>query len=194
MPIHQLSLPIIHSVRYYCWRVVETLPESGVDAEVVHRFIDGQKNAKMALIKAAFGAEIEVQTYPEGKPKPIGDTHISFSHSREMIVLACSSSNVGIDLQFYTDKLVRVSRKFVSEAENELLSSIEALRNRQIHFMWSAKEAVFKLYGTEVPFKEIVAQSLELGNSGEIEVIVKNQYRHTVSYLFFDDFCFCIAL
>ncbi len=194
MSIHQLDLPIIDSVRYYCWRVEEMLPESGVDADVVHRSIEGQKIAKGELIKAAFGEEIEVLTFPEGKPKPINNVHISFSHSRELIILACSEANVGIDLQFYTDKLVRVSKKFVSELEGSLLSEDTMIRKKQIHYMWSAKEAVFKLYGTEVPFKEVVSLSLDLREQGEIEVVVKNRHRHKVQYLFFDDFCFCIAL
>ncbi|MES2629199.1 MAG: 4'-phosphopantetheinyl transferase superfamily protein [Bacteroidota bacterium] len=187
MPLTELPLPFHPAVRYQCWELPAAQDVGSADLPDP---IDG---AKDQLICEAFGAYHAVEAFPSRKPKPVQGVHISFSHSRELIVLAYGSCNVGIDLQYYTDKLVRVSSKFISEHERSLLSTEEQQFNRQVHYMWCAKEAVFKLYGTEVPFKDIVSDTLDLRESGEIGVTVKGLHRHTVNYCFFNDFCFCIA-
>ncbi len=194
MPIVDLPLPLNAAVRYYCWDLTEDWTDLFPADSAKHINIYRQEFAKKKLTDLAFRRSVVLETYDSGKPKPIEGIHISFSHSGNTIVLCTSELNVGIDLQYYTDKLVRVSHKFVSEHERSLLSEDIAKSNQQIHMLWCAKEAVFKLYGTEVPFQEIVAATLDLEIAGTITFTVKGQCEHPVQYCFFDDFCFCIAL
>lgn len=194
MELFEPVLPVIQGVQFYCNRVSQDLPVLTGDNNPNHEKVIQQQNAKAKLIQKAFGKVLSVDTYPEGKPKPLEGKHISFSHSREYIILAVSASNVGIDLQFYTEKLIRVSGKFISDNERMMLSSEKAESDKQTHFLWCAKEAVFKLYGTEVPFKDIIADHLNLDQQGCISFTVKEHAKHIVYYSFFEDFCFCIAL
>lgn len=195
MPILQLPLPTHPSISLLSWHLTndfEPFAETGI-LEKKRESRAHQDMAKDMLITKAFGMSMEVNFFDSGKPKPINGQHVSFSHSRDHIVLATGLCNVGIDLQYYTDKLLRVSHKFVSDFERTLLHSDPKLAAQQIHFLWCAKEAIFKIYGSNLPFKDIEAQSLELANAGSISCRVPEGKLHQVAYCFFDDFCFCLA-
>ena len=79
--------------------------------------------------------------------------HVSFSHSGEMVAVAISVSNpVGIDIEKIQDKIVALQSKFVTEHE---LTSEESKNKDIITRVWTAKEAVYKLFSGETPdFKE----------------------------------------
>lgn len=193
MAIVTLALPFFESTKYYCWRDEESRSREDEKSRVEKsRGREVEREAKRMLTIVAFGEEVEILSTEAGKPLPVGNTHLTFSHSGKYVILATAPYNIGIDIQQYTPKLLRVSHKFVAETEELLLHPVEEEKNRQIHFMWCAKEAIFKLYGENLPFKDIVAHHLDLGPSGHINFTV-NGIDHQVAYSFFDDFCFCIA-
>jgi len=90
-----------------------------------------------------------------GKPSILnGSKHISISHSRNYASYSSSLSPIGIDIQIINDKIHRVSHKFTSDQELRKFPKILSL-NDKLHYTWTIKEAVFKLYGRkELPFKE----------------------------------------
>lgn len=88
--------------------------------------------------------KVEVSTL--GKPylpKELGP-HFSISHSYPYIAACISQNrNVGVDVQVYREKIIRLQHKFLSEKEQQFCdNSIE-----KITIAWCAKEAVFKWYG-----------------------------------------------
>jgi len=96
--------------------------------------------------------EIIIHYGKNGEPLMDG-FYISFSHSGEMVAVAVSASNpVGIDIEKIQDKIIALQSKFV--AENEL--TLEEMKNREaITRIWTAKEAVYKLFSGATPdFKE----------------------------------------
>lgn len=82
---------------------------------------------------------------PDGKPFLIGSAaHISLSHSEHFVAAALHyHSPVGIDLERPKEQLGRVASKFLSESELRQVNGNPDLLCRY----WSAKEAVFKLFG-----------------------------------------------
>jgi 4'-phosphopantetheinyl transferase len=88
-----------------------------------------------------------------GKPYLVGsDWQMSLTHSLKYVAVVMHAAEpIGIDLERKTDKLLRIKNKFLSESELEFANDdIEKLT-----ILWSAKEALYKLYGKrKVIFKE----------------------------------------
>ena len=89
---------------------------------------------------------------PEGKPFLLGSAaHISLSHSEHLVAVALHfHSPVGIDLEQPRPKLMKIAPKFLDEREAGCAGGNLDLLCRY----WCAKEAVFKLVGGKISFKE----------------------------------------
>jgi 4'-phosphopantetheinyl transferase len=108
------------------------------------------------LIRQMLGShDVDVRYQKSGKPfMAAPDGHISVTHS------GCFSSviysrkvRVGIDIEKVHEKIVRVSHKFLSDAE--LTAIVQSSVHQQLVTMWAAKEALYKLYGrSSVDFRE----------------------------------------
>ncbi len=69
--------------------------------------------------------------------------NISISHSRNLVAVAYSPFNIGLDIQVLTQSLVKIKNKFLSE-EEKLFCGDDIVKLGQF---WTAKEAVYKAYG-----------------------------------------------
>jgi len=99
------------------------------------------------LLRLIIGADAEQYKKDEfGKPHLINsDLEISISHSESYFALLISNKNCGIDIQKYTPKITRIAHKFMSESELNLGANLDQMD--YLHYLWSAKEAVYKAYG-----------------------------------------------
>lgn len=101
---------------------------------------------------------------------PFEQYHFSISHCGDYAAAIVSSrQRVGIDIEIPTEKLLKISHKFLHPKERILLFEAEADHITAKHLdrltiAWSAKESVFKWwsYG-KVDFKE----QISLGNFGD---------------------------
>ncbi len=78
-----------------------------------------------------------------------GGPFISISHSGTWTGLALGSSNVGFDLQAYSDKIMRIAPRFLHAEE---IAGIQASGVFEIPLLtcaWAIKEAVYKAYGNK---------------------------------------------
>lgn len=72
--------------------------------------------------------------------------NVSISHSYEMAaVLLSKEKKVGVDLEKFSDKIVRVASRFLSQNELDFLDKQNYINH--LYVCWSAKESLFKLYG-----------------------------------------------
>ncbi|MEI6456892.1 MAG: 4'-phosphopantetheinyl transferase superfamily protein [bacterium] len=98
-----------------------------------------------------------------GKPLLKNNSHsISLSHSGELAAAAVSLRfPVGIDIEMIRDRVTRVARRFMNEAELSSLNSQDRLE--KLHVYWGAKESLYKLGGNpEVDFrKDITIRSFD---------------------------------
>ncbi|HEX5668057.1 MAG TPA: 4'-phosphopantetheinyl transferase superfamily protein [Chitinophagaceae bacterium] len=82
--------------------------------------------------------------------------HFSISHSGDYAAAIVSSTQrVGVDVELYSDKVMKVLHKFLSPSEHELISGRAASPFIMETLMWSVKESVFKWHGNGgVDFRE----------------------------------------
>ncbi len=76
------------------------------------------------------------------------DWHCSLSHSHGLAAAVLSQQHCGVDLQRYTDRMDVLAHKFVNPHEAQLLEAGGTdLRTMHLHQIWTAKEAMYKVYG-----------------------------------------------
>lgn len=93
------------------------------------------------------------------KPFLLNDEcHFSISHCKDYAAaVVCESASAGIDIEVVSEKALKLSFKFMNEAEHSYLNGDEAHDRKIATAIWSIKEAVFKWYGKgEVSFKNHV--------------------------------------
>jgi phosphopantetheinyl transferase len=82
--------------------------------------------------------------------------HFSISHSGDYAAAIVSADRrVGIDVESYSDKVMKVLHKFLSPPEMELMLKHDSSPYVRETLLWSAKESVFKWHGLGgVDFRE----------------------------------------
>jgi 4'-phosphopantetheinyl transferase len=135
-----------------------------------------------------------------GKPY-ISDSslHISLSHSADKAAVIISPKSVGIDIQYFTEKIKRIERKFMREEESACLSANK--ETPHLHVFWGAKESLYKAYGKrELDFrKHLLITPFEYNPEKGVAqgLIQKNDFSesYTIYYTVLDNFSlsYCIA-
>lgn len=89
------------------------------------------------------------QTDESGKPKLCGDLHFNISHSNEIVVVAFSSSRIGVDVENRVNMDVNTLTKFLhAEETNYITNSNDPLES--MFRVWTRKEAYLKAIGTGI--------------------------------------------
>lgn len=100
--------------------------------------------ATRALRHELFGNE-HIHYTAEGAPFLDKDTHISISHSGNLVAIAENRHfQIGLDLELIRNDIQRVMHKFLSEDE---LNSFDCEDSKLVTSIWSAKETLYKLAG-----------------------------------------------
>ena len=74
---------------------------------------------------------------------------LSISHSNEMVAVSIDQkATTGIDIQWITDKIIRIKEKFLNPKEQQITSNDPL----ELTYYWSIKEALFKIYGKKDAF------------------------------------------
>ncbi len=75
------------------------------------------------------------------------DCNLSISHSGNTIVIGQSRiSRIGVDVEVYNEKIIRVSDKFLSSREKKTFGQTDL---KSLTTIWSAKESFFKMFPDE---------------------------------------------
>ena len=94
-----------------------------------------------------------IQIYRDQKPFLLNGPEISFSHSQKHVAVIISNYKSGIDVQWVDPKLKIIASRFLNETDLKVIQT--SSENISLSIIWAIKEAVFKRFGTEMPFKEI---------------------------------------
>ncbi|WP_321436758.1 4'-phosphopantetheinyl transferase superfamily protein [uncultured Bacteroides sp.] len=108
-----------------------------------------------ALLKELCGEEKQIKYLSTGMPYLSDHSfHISISHTRGYVaVILSTQKKVGIDIEQYGERILKLRTKFMSKQEIETISADKEVYHLLLH--WSAKETLFKIIGEEaVDFKE----------------------------------------
>lgn len=146
-----------------------------------------------ALLKELCGEEKQVAYLPSGKPYLADQSYqISISHTKGYVaVILNPSKKVGIDIEQYGDRILKLRSKFLSEKEIAAIYSDKEVLHLLLH--WSAKETMFKLLGEEgVDFKEhlLIAPFMpeENGTFDACEMRTAKQQKFRLHYRVHQDF------
>lgn len=113
-----------------------------------------QQQTAQSSLQKLLQKQISIEKNDHGKPFINDDYHISISHCQHKLGITASKHPIGLDLHHFTSKTERVSKKYLNDAELELCYT---LPERQLFdVFWAAKEAVFKIFGVNLPFKDIL--------------------------------------
>ena len=95
-----------------------------------------------ALLERMTGAKQVILHDKSGKPYLDGNMQISLSHTKGYCAVIVSDSRaVGIDIEYMSDRVDKIARKFIRNDEPMATTIQKLLR-------WSAKEAVYKLFSS----------------------------------------------
>ncbi len=136
------------------------------------------------LINLSDGCLPEVVYDSNGRPLLSDGRNVSFSHTNGYaVVMMADSSEVGVDIEQRSDRVARVAHLFLRD--DEMTSSVEAML-----VMWSAKEAVYKLFSDQhLTFQEmrvrrfspshegtLVVENLKSGLMVEVHYVLNDEY------------------
>lgn len=103
---------------------------------------DTERQGVESLLHGRLGSDVELAHTPQGAPLLVGmELHVSISHCRDMVVVALSDSEVGVDVETWREQLPKVAPRVFSSDEMMWAGSA---RERLLR-LWTAKEAIYKL-------------------------------------------------
>lgn len=98
--------------------------------------------AEQLLLHTLTGNASSISHTPGGVPFIAGSNmNISISHTRGYVAMAISRRCIGIDIEHFSDKVLRVRQKFLNEAEARHIEADNVALNIAA---WTAKEALYK--------------------------------------------------
>ena len=135
----------------------------------------------------------EIEKDESGKPfLKNSSQHLSISHTPVFAAAMLSKhAPVGIDLEMVNPKVERIAHKFIREDEINSIKAKEKIEKLILY--WSAKEALYKLYGKRnIEFKtQLLIDPFDLKLSGELNATITGielpMQNLKVLYDFFDD-------
>lgn len=183
-------MPIVVSNKHFntemsLWEITESVEElsfllaSNFDQEKVSSIKFEEKKqqylaAQLLLLKTCGTCLIEYDQ--NGKPFLINRSeHISLSHSKNLVGLVFDKTqSTGIDVQYKTSKILKIMDRFVNKDELEFINKDYSNLLDYLHYIWCCKEAIFKVYGTQLAFKDqIFIQSFNPAKDKNVFAIVK---------------------
>ncbi len=155
-------MPIVHKIAtsggvVVSWKITETFAELQdlVNSERIpppqltgHEL--RQKQQMIIQLLHNFLSSGFALTYNQyGKPEVNNGQYVSISHSGEYVVMMLASFLCGVDIEKITGQVRRIRSKFLNDDE---LASTETANETVLTKYWTAKEAMFKVHGTDKVF------------------------------------------
>lgn len=156
MPLYQ-RFNISQSTSIIIWKIEEAEEEliKGIqmhasDAERFRRFTNPKKRNEFLALRQClieyFGNNPAVFYNENGKPFLKNGHHISFSHTDGYAgIIVCSKNPVGIDLEYFRDRIKRIAHKFLREEEKKSIQNKTEVEHLTLY--WGAKEVMVKITG-----------------------------------------------
>lgn len=125
--------------------------------------------------------------------------HFSISHAGDMAAAIVSSNRrVGIDVEHYQPRILRIAHKYLHPEERMMVDAIEPLQEKQVPvlvLLWSVKETLYKWLGRgEVDFSEhLRIAPFTPASEGQLQarIVMQDFYQPLiVRYRMLEHFCF----
>ena len=150
-----------------------------------------QNIAARLLLNHLAGKKVELKYTKNGAPYCKKFKHISISHSKNYCALIISEKNIGIDIQYQKKNIVELQNKFINTIEGIHLKTQN--KNEKLHFMWCAKEAIYKtIHNQACSFLKDIHIDCDQSTMNTIGYY-KNSQKYQINYSSFKDYFIAIA-
>ncbi len=191
--------PIIHKGELvHLWQITESLDElANIFSDKIPEYIfeyNNKNHRKQLISKHIVLQKLQIDKLifknKNGKPLLPNTQYISISHATEFVGIGLSEKPIGIDIETFTPKLQKISKKFIHQNELVFLQENKDFRLLQI---WTAKESIYKMFDLPgLSFKNDI--KITQLNNQSAKAMLKNEKEIS---LFFnklnDDTIICIA-
>ena len=142
----------INEAELIIWRMDETLEElldmsqHHYDHEIENLSNEVRKKERIIsrfLLETLVSRKVEVKYADSGKPFCDG-VHFSISHTKNFVAVIVSNKPVGVDIEYKSDRIFRITEKFMHPDELKTLSECSEKQKFAL-ICWCAKETVFKI-------------------------------------------------
>ena len=142
----------INEAELIIWRMDETLEEllemsqHHYDHEIENISNEVRKKERIIsrfLLETLVGRKVEVKYEESGKPICSG-INFSISHTKNFVAVIVSNKPVGVDIEYKSDRIFRITEKFMHPDELKTLSECSEKQKFTL-LCWCAKETVFKI-------------------------------------------------
>lgn len=144
--------------------------------------------ASRVLLEALAGETVRIGYHANGAPYlPDSPLFLSLSHTRGYAALLLQETPAaGIDIEYRSDRVLKIRRRFLSPAENAAIDPLHEAEHLLVH--WCAKETLFKMIRREgVDFiSHLHVRPFEYALSGRIEVYETHSFRPVVYRLAYE--------
>ena len=130
-----------------------------------------------------------------GAPYLIDGRYLSITHSRNFAAIAVSDKKVGIDLEFYREKIKKIGPRFLNIEETEISKDFTDIK--YLTKIWTAKEALYKIYSNPgINFKSQlhIQKSTKFSSVGFGSVNDKGKtFIYNLYFRYYEKFCLSLA-
>ena len=142
----------INEAELIIWRMDERLEEllemsqHHYDHEIENISNEVRKKERIIsrfLLETLVGKKVEVKYADSGKPFCDG-MHFSISHTKNFVAVIVSNKPVGVDIEYKSDRIFRITEKFMHPDELKTLSECSEKQKFAL-ICWCAKETVYKI-------------------------------------------------
>ncbi|WP_100075009.1 4'-phosphopantetheinyl transferase family protein [Chryseobacterium camelliae] len=165
-------------------KVKDYHPKKLLEVLMVRKLLQGLKPGAKILYR---------EREPFLSPK---DAEISITHSFPFAAIAISKNKIGIDLERFTSKILRVVDKFTYEHERDFIPADQ--EETYYTIIWSVKESMYKIHHSKYWSlkKNYEVRPFQLKHLHHIrcrvyDEIFSDEFKARVE--FFDDYCFTIV-
>ena len=137
------------------WSITETEADLAEGLSLSTKALDRLAQRKSSIHRKGYlairqllkslGIRPETHQYdPSGAPYLTDGRYISISHTQNIAAVVISPIQVGIDIEYYQDKIIRIGPRFLHHSEITFPKTIDPIV--YLTQIWTAKEALYKLY------------------------------------------------
>ena len=101
-----------------------------------------QNIAARLLLNHLAMKKVKLKYAQNGAPYCTEFKHISISHSKNYCAIITSNNNIGVDVQYQKKNISDLQNKFINSDEKLHLNTHN--ESDKLHFIWCAKEAIYK--------------------------------------------------
>ena len=184
MPLINIETPL-HDCRLITWKITESendlidiVTAGGREDFIPAKEFKSKKrrmewlSTRCALLQTNHDKAVSIEYADNGKPFLASRKyHISVSHAWPLVcILEHDKHAVGIDIEFMTDRILKIADKFVNQDELNWMSSRNSLN--ELYLIWAAKEAVFKMKSASgVDFRtQLILSKTDIQSSGNTTI------------------------